>query len=330
MKAREVEVTRFVKSRPMAVLLAIAALCMMLWCATAMDVPVLTADRGLALPSPDKWFSPQGNTSFTLNILTIMGCAMLMAWLNASFNILRNFSVTFVGIFLLMTATSPLEAILFQGASLLAFGVLAAMALMLSVYGSPGLTRRIFLAFAILGAGTLVQYAFVPFILVMLAGLAQMRVMTPRSLTASLLGVLTPWCLVLAFSPVEAWPCIRMPEFANIFPGWPLERTVRLWVTLAVTLGLGLVLGIMNLVKVITYNAKARAVNGLLTTVSVTAGLMSLVDFTNMPVYIILVNACTAFQTGHFFAINIARRGYIPLLLIILTYICLFFWTAAT
>lgn len=328
MKAREVEVTRFVQSHRMAAILAVTALCMMLWSHADGDVTILTADRGLSLPSPDKWFAPAGSATFTVNLLTIFACGILMAWLNASFNVLRSFSVTYVGIFLLMTATTPIESVMFQGASLLALGVLTAMSLLLSVYSAPALSRRVFMAFAILSAGALVQYSFVPFIAVMLAGLAQMRVMSAKSVTAALLGILTPWWLTLAFSPAVEWPCIHAPQFDNIFPGWPLERTARLWVTLAVTLGLGLVLGIMNLVKIITYNAKTRAVNGLLTLVSITAGLMSLVDFTNMPVYIILVNTCTAFQIGHFFAINTARRAYIPVLVIIAAYTGLFIWTA--
>lgn len=328
MKAREVEVTRFVKSRQMAAILAVMALCMMLWSRTDGDVTILSADRGLSLPSPDKWFDPAGSATFTVNLLAIFACGVLMAWLNASFNVLRSFSLTFVGIFLLMTAATPLETVMFQGASLLALGVLTAMSLLLSVYSAPTLSRRVFMAFAILSAGALTQYSFVPFIAVMFTGMAQMRVMSARTVTAALLGILTPWWLTLAFSPTAEWPCIHAPQFDNIFPGWPLERTARLWITLAVTLGLGLVLGIMNLVKIITYNAKARAVNGLLTLVSITAGLMSLIDFTNMPVYIILVNACTAFQTGHFFAINTARRAYIPILVIIAVYSGLFIWTA--
>lgn len=328
MKAREVAITRFVNSRPMAALISILALCLMLWSATARQEVVLTADRGLSLPSPDKWFDPLGSSSFFFNILTIVGCGVMMAWLNASYNILRSFSVTFIGIFLLMTAATPIETSLFQGASLLAFGVLVAMALMLSVYGRPLMSQRVFLAFAIISAGSLFQYAFLIFIPVMFVGLAQMRVMRPRAVVAALLGVITPWWLRLAFSPVEAWPCIHMPQFENVFPTWPFELTARLWITLAITLSLGLVLGILNLIKIITYNAKARAVNGLLTTVSIAAGIMALVDFTNMPVYIILINACTAFQIGHFFTINIARRAYIAVLAVIATYIGLFVWTS--
>lgn len=328
MKAREVAITRFVNSRPMAVLISIAALCMMLWSASARQVVVLTADRGLAIASPDKWFNPDGSSSFVVNLLTILGCAVMMAWLNASFNILRSFSVTFVGIFLLMTAATPLETSLFQGASLLAFGVLTAMSLMLSVYGKASMSRRVFLAFTIISAGTLVQYAFVIFLPVMFLGLVQMRVMRPRTFIAALLGVITPWWLILAFSPASAWPCIHLPQFENIFPTWPIERTARLWITLAITLSLSLVLGILNLLKIITYNAKARAVNGLLTTVTIAAGIMSLIDFTNMPAYIILIDACAAFQIGHFFTINIARRAYIAVLAIIATYIALFVWTS--
>lgn len=326
MTSREVRISGFVSSRAMATLLVIMGLIMM-W--QTPDVAVAAdpvAKQGLMFAAPVQWLSGSPQMSFAINLLCILAVAGVMTLLNNSFNILRNYSVAFVGLFMVMTAALPAASCRFQGASLLALTVLAAVGVMLSVYSAPVLSRRVYIAFLLIAAGVMWEYAFVVYIPVMVAGLIQMRAASSRTVIAALLGCLTPLWLIAAFmSWPLPWPAL--PSFENPFASWPVMTTVRFWSAVGLTLVVGTIFGVVNLVSIFGYNAKARAVNGLLTLVSVATAIFCLIDFTNAGVYVVLLNACVAFQAGHFLVINSRRRSYLLMIILPVAYIGLWIWT---
>ena len=70
--------------------------------------------------------------------------------------------------------------------------------LLYSVYQRPDMARRVLLVFVMLGAGSLIDYGFIPYLIVMAAGCVQMRVMGMRCIIAMLAGTLVPlWVLGL-------------------------------------------------------------------------------------------------------------------------------------
>lgn len=94
----------------------------------------------------------------------------------------------------------------------------------------------------------------------------------------------------------------------------------------AFTLVLGFMLGMVNLIKIIGFNAQARAYNGLLSLISIATGVFAIINFTNLAFYVTLLNACVAFQVGHFFRFTAMRRGYLFMLAFMAVYLGLYFW----
>lgn len=313
----------------MAAILAVMA-CAAIWVSwvSGSDVMVFGPGRGFALPSPAAWLFGHPAGSLAVNVTLLGACAALMAVVNSSYNIVRSFSLTFVGLFLLMTAASPSAAARFTGGTLLAAAALLGMLLMYSVYNRPKhSSRRVFLVFLMFSALGLTQYGALVYIPVFFMGIGQMRVLNMRTSLAALLGTVTPLWLWWAFWPGE-FPLLHAPQLDNPFATLSLNERLHFFAAVAVTLFTGLIMGSFNLVRIFSYNAKARALNGLLTVTGVITGLAALVDWSNMTFYIPLLNVCVAFQAGHFFHICMRNRwGYASVLVLVAVYSGLWVWS---
>ena len=309
----------------MAILLTMAAVAMALMSWKYWQSMPHDRNYSLLLPSPNLWFTSEPLISFGLSSFLLLTSAVLMAVQNRVFNIVHNYSLMFVGMFLLMSAATPAVATVFQGGTLLVVAIMLCMILLMSTYRNPKLNRHIYLATLIVGIGTSVEYGFLMYLPVLIMGMAQMRTLSLKSLVACFIGVLTAGWFIHVLAGLNGGK-FHSPDFVGIFEVMPENDAVCFLITVAFTLILGLGLGVINFFKISSYNAKSRAVNSIISVVMLITVIMTVLDITNVEFYVLLLNACTAFQVGHFVAINEKRRGYILTIVISLSYIGLWTW----
>lgn len=320
MTPREKAFTRFMRSRIMALLSLAAALVMMVRAQWSGAARCATADYGVAFPSPNLWFAPEGAASRLLSLCLVVMAGFMMIYLNRRFNLLRTLSVYFAGLFFIMMGSMPPVSAVFAGAVVLTPVVLWCMSLLYTCYDRPDLTRRVFLVFCLLSAGALAQYGFLFYIPVFTVGLAQMRILkSPRVIVAALLGLVTPpwiaWGLGLA-----RW---RVPAFD--FSAVLALFQSPLFIPVVVTLSVGVLVGGFNMVKIMAYNAHSRANNGLLSAVWLGTLVFALADCGNLLFYMGTLCCSVAFQMGHFFRLFKKRRAYIFALALLVFYIAVYF-----
>ena len=325
MTAVETRISRFCNSTAMAILLAVAAVVMSLmswryWQGMPHDV-----NHSLLLPSPNQWFASAPFISFSLNIILLVGSAVLMAVQNRVFNIVHNYSLMFVGMFVFMSAATPSVATVFQGGTLLVFVILLCMILLMTTYRNRALNRHIYLASLLVNIGATMEYGFFMYLPILIMGMVQMRTLSLRSLVAFALAPIAAWLFLPIYAYCNGYS-FHSPEFVGIFETMPENDAIRFLITVAFTLILGLGLGITNFFRISSYNAKSRAVNSIISVVMLITVVMTVLDITNVQFYVLLLNACTAFQVGHFVAINEKRRGYILTIVISLCYLGLWVW----
>lgn len=304
MTRRETHITNVIRSRGVAMLLMILGSWMVL-ATPGFDL------LGLADPA-----------SLVMTLLT--GAAMIMA--NRQFNLMRTTSLFFAGLFMVSCGATPTLFTSGIMPALLALTVMTAMWVMFSVYNERRSDRRIFLVFTLLSAGSLLSPVFLFYIPVFLIGLGQMRIFRFKKLLAALIGIATPWWIALGLGVV---PLPRLPHIFFTPPsmildnpgGWPFMATV------ALTLVVGFLTGSVNLIRILGFNSRARAVNGLLSLTGIATGVFAMVNFTNLSTYVVLLNVCAAFQTGHFFRATVNRRGYIFVLSLLASYAGLYIWS---
>lgn len=312
----------------MAILFCIASILMVFQAWVAGKVPPLHSSMSIAFTTPGEWIEDSW-LSMWVNIALLIGVSALMIAINRSFNLLRTLSVFFAAFFLIATAATPIVAGQLTGSVLLAIIVLSDLWLMYTIYAVRPSSRRVFLIFFLLGCGAMVQYSFLFYAPIFLIGLGQMRIFRIKKVLAAILGILTPPWIVwgIGLLPVPTLPEIEFtpPTLLLSAPGgWPFL------VTVAFSLLLGFFTGMINLIKIIGFNAQARAYNGLLTLISIATGVFAIVNFTNLYFYVVLLNACVAFQVGHFFRFATMRRGYIFVTAFMLIYIGLYIWAMLT
>ena len=144
---------------------------------------------------------------------------------------------------------------------------------------------------------------------------------------AALIGLITPAWIVfgLGLMPLPRLPHIFFTPPALLLQapgGWPFLCTVLL------TMVTGFLFGSTALLRILGFNARARAYNGFLALLGIYTGVLALINFTALPDYVTLLNACVAFQIGHFFRATASRRGYIVILVLLAAYTALYIWSA--
>lgn len=320
MTSREKSLTRFLRSRGMALLSLVAAVLMMIRAHVVGLGASSRVDYGLALPSPNLWFSPGSAFACFLSIVLVVLTSGMMIYVNRTYNVLRTLSVYFAGLFLIMMASMPSVSIRFSGTLLLTPVVLWGMSLIYKSYLKPERTRQIFMAFFLLSAGAMFQYGFVLYVPVFVVGLAEMRILRDwRAATAAVLGLVTPPWILWGFGLAHwHWPQLDFAWVAKLVQS-------PLFVPVVVTLAVGVFIGFFNLFKILAYNSHARANNAFLSAAWLGTLIFCLIDCGNLKFYLGMLCCTVSYQMGHFFRLFRKRRAYIFALILLIFYITYYF-----
>lgn len=278
----------------------------------------ITGSRGPVFPSPNTWLAP-GVPSLVISLALMALTAIIYIALNKTYNFMRAPSALAATLYIAMLASLPLAAGQFYGGSMLCVVMLGVTAMLFSCYGDTGQNRRIFLIFFMMALAATVQYAFMFYIVVMIPGMAQMKILNLRSVLAMLMGIVCPIWILYAFDMLD-FSDIGWPQFASTFSRLSLPGMVTVFVAVGVTMILGFAAMCANIVKVLGYNAKYRAYNGFLSLLLLATMLFVVVDYQNLSVYFPLLCLLSANQIGHYFSIRQSRASQ----WIILSVICLY------
>lgn len=281
-------------------------------------------DQGLCLPSPDLWALPAWAGLGMNVVLNVMIMAMMLI-VNKTYNVLRAVTWLPVGLFAIMQAAVPHEIVSLNAGTLLALAVIACIYLMFSCYDDPWRVRRVFLAFLLLSLGATCQYCFVAFIPVFWLMCAQMRIANVRTYLASILGILTPWVILLGFGIIGI-DDIHLPDITSVFMAMNLKSALYLLIVAGLTAFMLMTSTILNVWKTIAYNARARAFNGSLTVTAVITIVAMALNYNNLLAYLPLLNMCAAYQLTHYFVTHRFDRQYAVIMAVCAVYIILFLW----
>ena len=311
MTRKETRFTNFIRSRGVGAIIAVVS-AWMTW-------------RALPSLTPSGWLGFMPELSWGVNFAVLSATAWAMIAINRQFNILRTLSVFFAAYFLFITCSTPFMSCFAGTSSVLAACMIFCMWILFTLCNEPHSNRRIFLIFAILSVGTLYDWKFLFFIPLFVIGLAQMRILRTKKIIAALIGIFTPPWIVFG---LDLMPIPQLPHIFFTPPTILLQSPEALpfLCTVLLTMAIGFLLGSINLLRILGFNARARAYNGFLALLGIYTGILAIINFTALPDYMTLLNACVAFQVGHFFRATASRRGYILIVLLFAAYTSLYLW----
>lgn len=185
--------------------LAVAAVAFAAMAALGAYSPSATApsSQGVCFPNPALWIADPAASAVTSAAITLcMAFALLMA--NKEYIFLRTNDTLYASLFLLATGAQPALAARFGAGTLIAAAALVAFVLLLSRSGRGSSPTTVFLIFAMISFGSTVCWDFV--VLALLAAFCTFffGLLDWRGAAAMLLGVVTPYWLLIAFGAIDA------------------------------------------------------------------------------------------------------------------------------
>ncbi len=321
---RENDINKFLNGRQF-LALTIVLLVVSAWIAAFSGrVPVQGIANGVCFPSASVLeMSP--TLSVTLNLVCLIGICVLMIFLNKTYSFIRDVTLIFASSFLLLELANPfLTTRLFDG-SVLCLVALAVSFILFGSYQDRYPQRKVYIAFAILSACCMFQYAFMYLIPVFLVGFLQMRCMSLKSFVAMLLGVVTPFWIVLGtgFVGIDSLMPLRLE---NVWNNLELVQSRIIIVTLSVTAVVSLALLASNVVQTFNYKTQIRAYNGFMSVLTLSTILVMGIDYNNVLVYLPMLNCCLSIQIAHTFTINRFLRRYILYMLFVCVCVGTYVW----
>ncbi len=320
---REEDISNFLYSRYSVILFALIAVLATNFAMNYGEVVPILDNKGLGLPPANNWLE-FGETSLTVSVILNFIIAGLMVYLNKTFNVLRNPTVIFAGLFLVLQMPFPDLTGQLYGGTVLCVTVLICAFVLFATYNKPN-TQAIFFIFTILSIGIFFQYAFLFFLPVMLIGCMQMRILDLKTSLAATLGLITPPWILFGFGILNA-DNITLPVFSGIYESLSAAEMWQMLVSIGFSVLVCVGAWFANLVKILSYNAQTRAYNGFFAMLSLASILVMLIDFTNYIIYVPLINCCAALQLGHLFTIYESRRSYLGILGVFAFYLGLYIW----
>ena len=321
----ERRIDEILQSRSLSIVLAVLAVLGTLLAAGVNAIDVVPGDRGLGFRSANNWVDSPG-LSLYVSLLVYVLSAFAIVAINRFYNLLHTLSLICGAFFLWMLGACPMSMGQVQGGMLLLIVMLISITLLFNAFDNPSDTPRVFLAFFLVTAGALTQYGFVPYLPILLMGCGQMRIFNVKTLLAVGTGILTPLWIVWGIRLVD-FREVTKPVFDSIFNTFTGPKIVWFLSLSGFTIIVNILLIIVNVIRIYSYNLITRARNGLLIMTSVVTMIMMALDFTNIPFYYPLLCCCTGFQLGHFAHFHQGRRsGYLVLSGIVLAYAGFYIW----
>lgn len=300
---------------------AIVTVCAVLFYLTGNSLP-LAGDKGLALPTANEWFGNQ-HLSFAASIIVNGAIVFIMLLLNKVYNVFRSISSLNIALFAAMQLATPDLLTQFYTGTMLALIVPLCLLLLFNCYRAPTLTRHIFLIFLLLSFFTATQYCYGLYAIAFMLGIGQMRIFNARSIIAALLGIITPWWIMIGFGIISISD-IAIPSFVSVFSVIDHSDTLLLLTTMGLTAFAMILCFSLNLLKTIAYNARARAINGSFTVISLLTIVCACADYRNIVSYIPMLNFCASMEITHYFSTHRGEKSFIPVLILLASYAVIF------
>ena len=190
-----------------------------------------------------------------------------------------------------------------------------------SIYDKPKYTREIYVIVAICSTFTLVRPLMCVTLPVLVFGLVYMQVFSPRALFAILLGIITPWWLLIV--PLEfGW--LELAPF-SISPVWMTDSLSAGDITAMVMLVLGVVLGVTNFFSTLSKRQQIYSYFVFTSWMLLGLSVVAILDFEYVMVYLPMVVLFMAVHLSLNYSLIPHKRKYLIFLVILTIIIACFF-----
>ncbi|MBD5278785.1 MAG: hypothetical protein HDS32_06060 [Bacteroides sp.] len=296
------EVTHFTTAGSGSVVIATVAAIAMI-AATAMLMPSLRpeAEFGICFPFPSNW-CPQ-DLQILINSLLI-GCAVVMAFfMNKKHSFVRSTESILPVAMTVILASNPVNTSYLGTPVFMLIVNLMCLDIMMKSYHSENATTSMFAVATYLSIGSMLQYSFIPLLLVYPVMGIMIKAFRFKELTAYLMGIVAPYWVAFGFGMISLSD-FNMPRFLVNMPATDGDYLLFVFISLA-TLGLvGLMTTLNNAMLTYSGSMRVRSINTMINFLGLACFICMIVDFDNFGAYASTFCFTSSVQISNFFAMR--------------------------
>lgn len=308
-------VNEYFNGRPFAVLCG-AVLVAVAWVAYSLGAAPAGEGSGGFVFNLQRPLIANGLVSMAVNVASLLMVGALMLLLNKIFNFVRAVTSLPMAVFCLLQMAYPQSLTSFGAGSLLCLLFAFMLLLLFDSYQDKGVQGRIYMTFAIVSAGTMFRCAYALLIPVLLLGYLYLRALNFRGVVAMVLGLVTPWWIALGLGLVS-YTDLMLPQVEPIWLRVTRQPADLLMALATATAVLGLVLVVMNLLRLLNYRLQTRVYNTFFVVTLVLTVVAMGLDCRDLTSLLPLLNLTVAVQVAHAYTLSHFQYRYVFMLLLI-------------
>lgn len=272
------------------------------------------SDYGLFIPSPEAWGIPFLWNEI-INVSMILAATFGCFLINKRFRLLKTSQPLGASFFLPLFCANPLLAGSLTSATILTLVLMWAIVTICSAWKSRNATREAFVTGVIISAGSMIQYAFIPFLAAVFLSFVAMKAMRFKEFLALGLGAIAPYWIAFGLgliNPLE----IRIPDPHPIFTYGLPENLFLPSLGCAVLFLCAFMLTLTNGLLLYAGNAEIRSYINVFNIFGITAAIAAPFDIANIAAYTGIFYLWVALQFALFFTLRNTPRPRIIFLII--------------
>lgn len=258
-----------------------------------LDVTPLTmTDAAICIPDWPAWIP--GSFLMTLaGFLMLWIVSVITTQVNRRFNVEEGTSALPSSFFLMATAAVPRLVAGLTPAVMMALVTISALLWMFGCIDREQKAQPMFLAGTAVAFGSTVEYSFIPLAIAIVCAAGCLGILSVRSVTGYIFGLITPYILLIGFMLVPV-SRITMPDIYTIpvFDSWPAVVSIALTTLIAVLLML------REAVTPSNRSSRSLALNRAINVMLLIMIAAMAIDFHNFVAYIPTVALLTGFSVA--------------------------------
>ncbi len=180
---------------------------------------------------------------------------------------------------------------------------LVCLDIMMKSYATENATTSMFAVATYLSVGSMVQYAFLPMMVIYPLMALMAKILRIKEAVAYFMGLVAPYWVALGLGFIS-FSDFRIPQFLANLPNADGNYLLMVFISLSTLALVGLMLTLNNAMLIYAGNMRVRTSNNMINLLGFVCGICMLIDFDNFGAYTSSFCFAVSVQISNFFAMR--------------------------
>ncbi len=271
--------------------------------ATALFMPSLSpeVEFGICVSVPTDILSPIAECG--VNTLLIIFAVILAFLINKKHSFVRSTEAILPTAMIVILASNPVNTSYLGTPVLMLILNLVCLDIIMKAYHSENATTSMFAVATYLSLGSMVQYAFLPLMIVYPIMALMAKIFRIKEIVAYIMGLTAPYWVAYGFGLIS-FSDFRTPHFLVNLPYADGNYLIMVFLSLCTLALTGLIMALNNAMLIYAGNMRVRTFNNMINLLAFSCGLFMIIDFDNFGAYASSFCFAVSVQISNFFVMR--------------------------